>query len=134
MALRMEEEPMHQEILVRSRNWERKGADSFLKPPERMQARNVDFRTSDVQSCKTGNAILFLAICYSSHKELIWAGAPSARQPRQELPLDSIVQPVSDSPGLLTLNEGYMETVKQANLSLYLKQFALGSPFMATES
>ena len=50
----MEEEPMHQEILVPSSNWERKGTDSFLKPPERMQAGNLDFRTSDVQSQPEG--------------------------------------------------------------------------------
>ena len=99
MALRMEEGPMHQEIPVPSRNWERKGADSFLKPLERMQAGNLDFRTSDVQSYKTGNSILFLEICYSRHKELIWAGAPSTRQPREELAVVSIVQSVSDSPG-----------------------------------
>lgn len=92
----MEEEPMHQEIPAPSRNWERKGAGSFLKPPERMQVGNLDFRTSDVQSYKTGNSILFLEICYSRHKELIWAGAPSTRE---ELAVDSIAQSVSDSTG-----------------------------------
>lgn len=115
---------MHQEILVPSSNWERKGTDSFLKPPERMQAGNLDFRTSDVQSCKTGNSILFLAICFSSHKELIWAGAPSARQPREELPVDSIVQP--DSPGAPDPERGLHENSQTSKPLIILKAVCTG--------
>lgn len=72
---------MSKEVQVASRSWGRREADSVLKPPEGAQAcGNLDFRTSALQSHKTGNSILFVEICYSSCKELIWASAPGARQ------------------------------------------------------